>query len=53
MITLTTGWNLIGNGNGASLDVAAVFGNTANVATVWKWLANSGKWAFFAPSLIG
>ncbi len=48
-----TGWNLIGNGDDALLDVAATFGDASSVITVWKWVANSSRWAFFAPTLIG
>ena len=28
------------------------FGNAANVATVWKWLPATSRWAFYAPSLV-
>ena len=52
-VTLAAGWNLIGNGNNAALDVAATFGGSANVTTVWKWVAITSHWAFYAPSLAG
>jgi alpha-tubulin suppressor-like RCC1 family protein len=44
------GWNLLGNGVEATLNVATTFSDTSKVATVWKWL-KSGKWAYFNPSL--
>lgn len=53
VLNLVTGWNLIGNSSSGVLDVAAAFGDAAKVSTVWKWIANSAKWAFYAPSLIG
>lgn len=52
-LIFVTGWNLVGNGNSAAMDVATVFGSTANVTTVWKWNAASAKWAFYAPSISG
>jgi len=51
VVPLITGWNLLGNSVDAPLDVTTAFGNAANVSTVWKWVAASNKWAFFAPSL--
>jgi hypothetical protein len=33
------------------MDVATAFGSTANVISVWKWVAALGNWAFYAPSL--
>jgi hypothetical protein len=52
-LALAQGWNLIGNSAGAALDVAAAFGDTTKVASVWKWLPATGKWAFYTPSLAG
>lgn len=52
-VSVAIGWNLIGNGNDAILDVAATFSDANKVTTVWKWVALGGKWAFFAPSLTG
>ncbi len=51
--TLVTGWNLLGNGNALSLEVAApsLFGDAARVASVWKWIPASKKWAIYVPSL--
>jgi hypothetical protein len=48
---LSAGWNLLGNGSNAALNVATVFGNQTNVGTVWKWVAAKGGWAFYAPSM--
>ena len=56
---LGSGWNLVGNGRSAIIDVAATFGTksapvtgiSANINTVWKWDATNSKWAFFTPSM--
>jgi len=55
---LKQGWNLLGNGFNTPLDVATIFGNAAQVNTVWKWVPNwksdwttyIDKWAFFMPN---
>lgn len=52
-LNLLAGWNLAGNSSSAALDVAASFANAGNVGTVWKWIANGAKWAFYTPSLAG
>ena len=54
-ISLVAGWNLLGNGSAAPLAVAdpALLGDPARVASVWKWVPATGKWAFFAPALSG
>ena len=52
-VTVSTGWNLLGHGSTAALAFSDVnlFGDTAKVASVWKWRNSSGKWAFYSPSL--
>jgi len=52
-LNLAVGWNLVGNATSGVLNVATEFGDAAKVHTVWKWIAGSAKWAFYAPSLIG
>jgi alpha-tubulin suppressor-like RCC1 family protein len=52
-LNLDFGWNLVGNGSTGSLDVALLFRDTTKVTTVWKWIANGAKWAFYAPTLAG
>ncbi|MGH2360207.1 MAG: hypothetical protein ACRDGM_06655, partial [bacterium] len=52
-LALSQGWNLVGNSVGAALDIATVFGDATRVTSVWKWLAEPGKWAFYSPSLAG
>jgi len=56
-VSLVTGWNLLGNGVNAPLDVSAL-GNATQVTTVWKWEPTGTStgitypaWAFYAPSL--
>ncbi|MBI2318798.1 MAG: CAP domain-containing protein, partial [Betaproteobacteria bacterium] len=53
LLPFAGGWNLVGNGTSAALDVATLFGDAAKVTTVWKWVAASARWAFYAPSLAG
>ena len=50
-LNLVAGWNLVGNGSGTALNVAAAFGDSSKVTTVWKWVAAKAKWAFYAPAL--
>ena len=52
-LNLVAGWNLVGNSSSGTLDLAASFGDPGNVLSVWKWIANGAKWAFYAPSLVG
>ncbi len=50
-LSLSTGWNLIGNSLNTSLDVPTTYRTQTNVVTVWKWNAANSTWAFYAPSL--
>ena len=50
-INLTAGWNLVGNGDSATIDVAARLNDQAKITTVWKWNKVENKWAFYAPSM--
>jgi hypothetical protein len=50
-VSLISGWNLLGNGFNFGIDVATIFGDTSRFVTVWKWVASSSSWAFYAPSL--
>ncbi len=47
--SLVKGWNLIGNGAANTLEVSKVFGDTSQVTSVWKWLADKVSWAFYTP----
>lgn len=48
---LAPGWNLVGNSTDTALEVATVFGNVNNVASVWKWVTATGTWEFYSPSM--
>jgi hypothetical protein len=48
---LLAGWNLLGNSINAPLDMTTAFADTTSVTTVWKWVAETSRWAFYAPSL--
>lgn len=50
-LSLTAGWNLLGNSSSEAIDVATAFNDTAKVTTVWKWVASTSKWAVYAPSM--
>lgn len=50
-LDLAAAWNLAGNGYNTPINVASAFGNSANVTSVWKWIASTGKWAFYSPTL--
>ena len=50
-VSLVNGWNLLGNSVNAPIAVSATFGGIDQVATVWKWLPASSKWAFYSPVL--
>ena len=52
-LNLSAGWNLAGNSSAGLLDAATAFGDTTQVTTVWKWVADMMKWAFYTPSLVG
>ena len=50
-LTLSTGWNLLGNGWNVSLPVASFFSDTTRVTTVWKWDAPKNGWQFYTPTM--
>jgi len=50
-INVVSGWNLLGNSSSGALNVATVLNDKTKVTTVWKWVAATSKWAFYAPSL--
>ena len=57
--TLSAGWNLKGNPLATPLVATQRFGRidaplvglTENIVSVWKWLAATSQWAFYAPSM--
>ena len=56
-VSLSIGWNLLGNGVEAPITVATTFNDTDNVATVWKWVPSGNSagigypaWAFYTPT---
>jgi serine protease len=53
LLNFSTGWNLSGSANAASIDVVATFNDSATVESVWKWNASRGRWAFHTPLLHG
>ena len=53
VLNLGAGWNLVGSGLNAAIDPAATFPDSTKVASVWKWISSTSRWAFYAPSLAG
>ena len=51
VLNLAAGWNLMGNGVDAPIDVAHAFADSNSFATVWKWNALAGNWYFHSPAL--
>ena len=51
VLDLLPGWNLIGNGVDAPIDVAHSFADSNSFVTVWKWSAALGNWSFYSPLL--
>ena len=50
-LNLVVSWNLLGNSVNAPLTVSTTFSNAAYVATVWKWIPATSRWAFYTPTL--
>jgi hypothetical protein len=50
-VDLVAGWNLVGNGTDAAINVATTFADTTQIVTVWKWLTAQSTWSFYAPAL--
>jgi hypothetical protein len=50
-LSATPGWNLLGNPVNQTLDVAAMFGETSKVNSVWKWDSTTANWQFYAPGM--
>lgn len=46
---LGAGWHLLGNSLNTPIDVAQHFANRRIVESVWKWLPDTQRWAFFTP----
>ncbi len=49
-LNLVSGWNLLGNSSSTALNVVSAFGDSSQVAAVWKWIAPTAKWAFYTPT---
>lgn len=46
---LGAGWHLLGNSLNTPIDVAQHFADRRIVESVWKWLPDLQRWAFFTP----
>ncbi len=50
-LSLSTGWNLVGNSTTTPMDVKTGIGAKAGIQSVWKWDTTGSRWAFYAASL--
>ena len=50
-LNFAQGWNLVGNGSDAPINVTTSFSDANSFLTIWKWVAAQAAWAFHAPSL--
>ncbi|MFA7281196.1 MAG: M12 family metallo-peptidase [Sterolibacterium sp.] len=50
-VAVASGWNLLGNPNEASVNVASVFSDATRITAVWKWEKAGANWALYAPAL--
>ena len=50
-LNLVPSWNLVGNGVNTPITVAETFADATKVSSVWKWLPETGKWAFYSPAM--
>jgi len=51
VVSVLPGWNQLGNGYHAQIDVPSTFADAATIESVWKWLPATGKWAYYSPQL--
>ncbi|OIP18475.1 MAG: hypothetical protein AUK51_04375 [Comamonadaceae bacterium CG2_30_59_20] len=49
-ISLSAGWNLVGNSDPVAIDVATKLSG-AQITTVWKWNKSASRWAFYTPAM--
>lgn len=50
-LNLVSGWNLLGKSVAGAVNVASIFGDSAQVKSVWKWNSAKAAWAFYTPML--
>ena len=50
-LTLSPGWNLLGNSLTQTLSVPALYGDRNRVTTVWKWDTGTTGWQFYTPQM--
>ncbi len=50
-VTISPGFNLLGNSNADPIAVATAFGDATLYTSVWKWDASKSQWAFYTPAL--
>jgi uncharacterized delta-60 repeat protein len=50
-LSVSKGWNLLGNGINQDIPVTTLFGNSSWVDSVWAWNAAQRKWYFFSPAM--
>ncbi len=55
-LSLSAGWNLVGNGGSTAINVPRIFGDPSRVLSIWKWVKAGSTpnitypaWAFYTP----
>jgi len=50
-LSVSPGWNLLGNPVNQTITVSEKFGDATRVNTVWKWDNSKGRWQFYTPAM--
>jgi hypothetical protein len=50
-LTVTSGWNLLGNSRNQSFQVADKYSDAGWVTSVWKWDAARQQWMIYSPAM--
>jgi hypothetical protein len=57
-LSITSGWNLVGNSNNVPITASSIFNSQTDVSTIWKWETTGTNasitypaWAFYSPAL--
>ena len=51
VVSVLPGWNQLGNGYHAQINVPVTFADPTAIESVWKWVPTTGRWAYYSPQL--
>jgi alpha-tubulin suppressor-like RCC1 family protein len=51
VLSVDSGWNLLGHPVKQTISAAEKFGDASKITSVWKWDADAATWQFYAPQL--